>query len=382
MYLDPKKRCLFLYVAILACINQTFLGQSRTAAATTSTLQNYGWEPPERREVNAPSVAIDHTGRVLLSFIVRERNGLVTRNRPSLNLRIVRLLADGRSDLSLSLPTNEGGRSGIYLSDTDQIIARANEHLELLQEDNANPNNAVWKTLAPCATRCIIVQSPSRRTLQLYSADADPPVTVIHLSHEPVLIRCGKAHQLASSEDDIQNYPHSITDEFAYFHGGNAGTGPFAYRWPLCDYDHRIEMPLRTGGRWVVLSDNLFVVDTHLNRDGDKGVEVISADGHEKFRPTMLNHESAGGWSPIRSSRRGDRIAVDVVTRRGGNRTFDISSHVSARRIAVYDIEAGKEIASIPVNPKYKYRLEFDLSPDGHRLATLEDDMVKVVDLQ
>ena len=73
---------------------------------------------------------------------------------------------------------------------------------------------------------------------------------------------------------------------------------------------------------------------------------------------------------------------MDVVARRGGNRTFDISSHVSARRIAVYDIEAGKEIASIPVNPKYKYRLEFDLSPDGHRLAILEDDVVKVIDLQ
>ena len=381
MYLG--KHCLLLIVAILACSYQPLLGRSRSAAATTFVLQNYGWEAPERRDINAPSIAIDHGGRVLLSFIVRERNGLVARDRPSLNLRIVRLSSDGRSDLSLSLPTNEGGRSGIYLSDADQIIARANERLELLQEDNANPNNAVWKILAPCAMRCTIVQSPSRRTLHLYTADADFPVIVIHLSREPTVIRCGKAHQLiASSEDEIQNYPHSITDEFAYFHGGNAGTGPFAYRWPLCDYDHRIEMPLRTGGRWAVLSDNLFVVDTHLNRDGDKGVEVISTDGHEKFRPTMLKHESAGGWSPIRSSQRGDRIAVDVVARRGGNRTFDISSHVSARRIAVYDIEAGKEIASIPVNPKYKYRLEFDLSPDGHRLAILEDDVVKVIDLQ
>jgi hypothetical protein len=55
---------------------------------------------------------------------------------------------------------------------------------------------------------------------------------------------------------------------------------------------------------------------------------------------------------------------------------------VTARRVAIYDIEAGKELASIPVNPKHRYRCEFDLSPDGHRLAILEDDTVKVADLE
>jgi hypothetical protein len=85
---------------------------------------------------------------------------------------------------------------------------------------------------------------------------------------------------------------------------------------------------------------------------------------------------------PIRSSERGDRIAVDILTTRGGNRTLDISSHVTARRIAVFDIEAGKELASVPVNPAHRYRFEFDLSQDGRRIAILEDDAVKVVDLE
>ncbi len=72
---------------------------------------------------------------------------------------------------------------------------------------------------------------------------------------------------------------------------------------------------------------------------------------------------------------------MDVPTLRGGNRTLDISGHVTARRVAVYDIKARKELASVPVNPTHRYRFEFDLSPDGHRLAILEDDAVKVVDL-
>ncbi|MGA9392416.1 MAG: hypothetical protein WBV69_18465 [Candidatus Sulfotelmatobacter sp.] len=205
-------------------------------------------------------------------------------------------------------------------------------------------------------------------------------MTVIHLSREPVLIRCGKAHRfIESSEDEIQNYPLSITDEFAYFQGREPGTGAFAYRWPLCDFKHRIEMPLRVGGHWGALNDNLFLVSGYSNRTKHWGVKVLSSEGQVKFQATMLKHESAGA---IRSSERGDRIAVDMLTLRGGNRTLDISDHVTARRVAVYEVEAGKEIASIPVNPKFHYRFEFDLSPDGHCLAILEDDIVKLVDLK
>jgi len=47
----------------------------------------------------------------------------------------------------------------------------------------------------------------------------------------------------------------------------------------------------------------------------------------------------------------------------------------------VYDVEAAKEIASIPAAVKYHYRFAFDLSPDGHRLAILEDDVVRIVEL-
>ena len=121
------------------------------------------------------------------------------------------------------------------------------------------------------------------------------------------------------------------------------------------------------------------IVDTSIA----EGLEVISSRGQLKFRPTLLKHESVGTfWTGIRSSERGDRIAVDMLTIRGGNRTLDISGHVTARRIAVYDIEAGKELASIPVNPKHRYRFEFDVSPDGHLLAILEDDVVRLIDIE
>jgi hypothetical protein len=382
MYRYKTKFRLLVSLAVLAWLAVPSQCQPPNAIALTVNLRSYGWEPPDRREITRPSIAVDHLGRVLVGFTVRERNGLVTGNRPSLSLHIVRLSPDGKTDLSLSLPTNEGGRSGMYLSDSDQIIARANGSVQLLQEDDGARQKAVWKILAPCATRCTIEQSLTRHTLLLHAEDADPPLMLIHLSPQPELRRCGMAHRLTKSpEDEIQNIPQ-ITDEFGYHREAESGKGSIAYRWPLCDYEHRIEMPMRIRGHWIVLNDNVFV-DINSSRTGYEELEVTSSDGQVEFQPTMLKHEFPGSfWTPVRGSERGNEIAVDMLTVQGRNRTLDISGHVTARRIAVFDIEAKKEVASIPVNSKHRFRFEFDLSPDGRRLAILEDDTVKVVDLE
>jgi hypothetical protein len=362
---------------------QAVPGQAKTERTFVLSLRDYGWKPPERREISRPSIAIDSENRILVGFAVHEREGLVTRDQPSLAFRVVRFGRDGKADLSVSLPTIAGGRNGIYLSDADEIIARANDFMQLLQTDEGERQKVVWKILAPCPLRCQVGQSLTRRTLLLYTEEGGP-ATLIRLSQKPVLEQCGKAPQfIASTEDKIQNYPQSITDEFAYFHGWEPGSGAFTYRWPLCDYQHRVEIPLRVGGRWAVLNDDTFVVYPHSKQTGREGLEVISSRGQLKFQPTLLKDESAGMLStPIRSSKRGDRIAVEVLTLRGGNRALDISNHITARRIAVYDTEAGTELASVPVGPKLHYPVEFDLSPDGKRLAILEDDTVNVVDLE
>lgn len=381
MFCGLKKHWASAILASLIWTSQPLFAQvsKDRPPVTVLNLRTYGWQPPEPREVTRPAIALDHLGRVLVGFIVEKRQGLVTRAQPSLDFRIIRFSHDGELDLSLSLPTNAAGRTGIYLSDKDQIIARANDSLFLsLEKPDANSEEFAWEPLARCALRCLVEQSNSRHTLLLYTAEADPP-TLIRLSKEPESKRCGKDPRFIESiEDKVQNYPTSITDDFAYSLGGGR-----AYRWPLCDYEQRVELPLSTHGRWKVLSDKVFLANQHNDRKNQSELEAISSDGQLKFRWGMAKHEAAETlWVPIRSSERGDRIAVDVLTLRGGNRTLDISSHVTARRIAVYDTEAGKEVASIPVSPKHRYRYEFDLSPDGKRLAILEDDTVKVVDLE
>ena len=372
MYPSVSKWRIRIILAILACIAQLSFAQSPIQ------LRSYGWEPPESHQFNEPSIAIDHKGRVLVGFTVRERNGLVTRDQPSFSFHIARFWPDGKPDLLVSLPTDAAGRTGTYLSDTDQIIARANNYLQLLQSEDGNPQDGKWRILAPCIAQCNVVQSHSRHTLLLHTEGADPPLMLIHLSPQPAFQRCGKAHQfIKSAEDSIQNFPQSISDEFAYF-----SVDGDTYRWPHCDYAHRVELPVHIRGRWTVLNDKTFVANPHNARRDQSGLEVISSEGQVKFRWAVGKHETADTlWVPIRSSERGNRIAVDVPTLRGGNRALDISDHVTARRIAVYDIEAGKEVASITVNATHRCHYEFDLSPDGHRLRILEDDVVRIVDL-
>jgi hypothetical protein len=388
MYRRLKQRSTWTIAVILICSGQFLAAQAPTVKIAVLNLRDHGWQPPDPLQphevdtVERRSIAIDHLGRVLVGFAVRERSGLVTREQPAFSLHVVRLLPDGKMDLSLSLDANGWRNNSIYLSDRDQIIVRANDSLQLLQADSgqASTGNTLGKTIAPCGWNCRITQSPSRRTLLLY--DVEPLLTLIDTSRLPIVKRCAKPRY----ETD------SITDNFAYFSEQTPRLEISTYRWPLCDYEHRAELPFQIRGRYTVLNDQSFVANgdalvanapTKPDRDANSNLEVISFDGHVKFRQHMPKHEHWDNfWVPIRSSERGDRIAVDILTTRGGNRTLDISSHVTARRIAVFDIEAGKELASVPVNPAHRYRFEFDLSQDGRRIAILEDDAVKVVDLE
>jgi hypothetical protein len=108
------------------------------------------------------------------------------------------------------------------------------------------------------------------------------------------------------------------------------------------------------------------------------------ADFSFKFQHTMSEKNDipqyyVGFWAI--SGERGDRFAFTVDTWRGRSRFFDISGKLVARRIVVYD-EKGRELASVPVSRAYHRDFDFSLSPDGHRLAILDEGVVTVVDMQ
>jgi WD40 repeat protein len=362
-------------VLLLATIAIAQSGHScRGDALTKATvdLRGYGWEPPDRKQVVSRFIAVDQKGRVVISYATRVRTKLVTRDRPSVDLRILRFSEDGKLDLSLSLPTHLEYWNSIYLSDSGQIIAKANDSLQLYQEDIR-----AWKVLAKCTSQCSVQQSVTRRTLAIRN-EYHGPLLFVHLSPVPRLQQCDKAYK--SAEGVIEDHSDAITDEFAY-HSGSEGLEQFTYRWPFCDYEHRVELPLRPGGYWGVLNDHFCVFYPYDPHEDEQTVKVVSSDGRVIFQSVNRKHEYALGiGNSTRSSEQGSRIAVNIVTLRGGNRVLDISSHATARRIAVYDIGLRKEVASIPASWK-SHEFGFDLSPDGGRLAIVEDGILRVIDL-
>ncbi len=403
---ELNKYCAWAAAVTMLMCSLPLQGQS-IGKVSVFNLRDYGWETPELirpHELDTAgrrSIVIDHKGRVLVGFVVQARSGLVAREQPALAYRIVSFMADGNTEILPTLPTNGWRTNSIYLSARDNIIVRANDSLQILElgTDAALRRGGSWKAIERCAAGCRIWQSPSRQTLLLRRRQANPPLTFTNTSAEPPSVkRCGTDEPIVGSVEDriFQNDPQAITDDFAYhsiqlksdvedyFSHNTSVAGTHVYRWPLCDFEHRVLLPRILNPDFAVLNDRFLVtkVDSSDKKGIAKELDVISTDGHIKFSQELAKHESWDNFLvPIRSDEQGDRIAADILTVRGGNRTLDISGHVTARRIAVYDIEAGEEVASIPVEAKHRYRYEFDLSPDGKHLAILEDATVKLVDL-
>jgi hypothetical protein len=135
MNIDFTLHKMRVVVFILVLAFQVNLCHGDALTTATVDLRSYGWEPPARKQVVSRFIAVDQKGRVVVSYATRVRTQLVTRDRPSVDLRILRFSEDGKLDLSLSLPTHLEYWNGIYLSDSGQIIAKTNDSLQLYQED-------------------------------------------------------------------------------------------------------------------------------------------------------------------------------------------------------------------------------------------------------
>lgn len=368
------------------------LAQAQPANLSRLRLEDFGWQPlpmPQRGSEFPGSrsklVSIDHKGRVLVGFTVRENFGLATREHPGLSFHILRFTSQGKVDLSLVLPTKDYFTSGLYLGQKDQIIARANDALQVMSEANdARERGAASRPLIPCSMNCWIYQSPSHRTIIVSeSKDSsghgsvwhtnDSTYTLVDTSSEPYVLRtCTK----------MAFYGEKITDRFAYWFGTEGGEH-FARRFPFCDVDHPEELSVRQVGIAFPLNDDSILSLGHEFKNSAGEVEVVGSDGHIKFRHELPKHDTpsyyAGAWAT--PDEHGDRFAFIVETWRGGSRALDISGKRVARRVAVYS-EAGEELVSLPVSMSYHRDFDFSLSPDGHRLAVLDEGVLTILQIE
>lgn len=349
-------------------------------------LEQFGWQPPvpprpgELDSIESQGITIDTQDRVLVGFTTRAtREGLATRSNPGLLFHVVRFTADGQSDLSLELPTNNWLGNGIYLDDRDRIIVRANDKLQMLvPTESGDSDKGSWKVLAPCGPHCNIAQSHSRGTLRLdsfvHSWDSDLSVTILDLRDPSNVRQCSEP----------VGPPVSITDGFAYSNydrGPPPFPPPVMYRWPLCGFGQRAALPLTVHGLVMAISDHSL-----LNVDF-VGESIYDPSGIKErtcaFHKSVSKHE-VGGPRDIRGdwavNKTGSRIAVLADTLHGGSRRFDITPRLTAQRVIFFDMVTCEALASTPIYP-YSYFIRMAMSPSGDRIATFVNDTVTIADL-
>ncbi len=363
---------------------QQAVAQTKPPNLTRLKLEGYGWQPlPKIQRGEWPGfagrlVSVDHKGRVYVGFTVRDSTRLATRERPGLSFHIFRFTSEGKADLSLALPTKDYFTNALYLGPNDQVLARANDTLQLLTavDPTGRPS---WQTLASCLRDCQISQSPSHGTLIVTEVEGP--------SYNPQV----QAHtllDLASSPprfvEDCQQSGGTITDKFNYGQTSD-GAQYFAWRWPLCEPEHKVELPLDlAGGKLRPLNDGLLLVLGMGRRRGHdlvsplRGIELVSPDGQVRFRKEMAKDVVV--TQEERTDEPGKRFAFIAETWRGGSRFLDISGNRVARRVVVCS-EIGEEVASIPVSTTYHRDFDFSLSPDGHRLAVLDEGVLSILEI-
>jgi hypothetical protein len=353
--------------------------QTRTGSVVQFKLENYGWQPIPKEQRSewvgrrSRLVSIDHRGRILVGFTVRENYALASREHPGLSFHILRFTLEGKVDLSIVLPTSNLFNNGIYLSADDHLYARVNNALQFLSEEpNALDVDGVWKTLASCSMNCIIMQSPSHRTLIVREFQDPGHHTFTLLDTSSTIPRTMKSCPWNGFYSEI------ITDRFGYY--STDGISTDARRRPLCDQEHETELPLgMRNGMISPLSDEAFLLlGTAKDR---RGVELVSADGHVKFRREMPKHDIVPPPIWASSDEQGDRFAFTVETWRGGSSFLDIGGKRVARRVVVYS-GTGRQLAAISVNPHYYRDFDIAISPDGRRLAILDEGVITIANVE
>ena len=102
---------------------------------------------------------------------------------------------------------------------------------------------------------------------------------------------------------------------------------------------------------------------------------ILSTEGATLLEDSPEKDESEG--EQIEASRYGQVVATSLVRRKGGG-FFDTDIRRVNDRIAVYDLSRKRRVLTVEVLPLPKKPCDFALSPDGTKLAVLNDGVVSV----
>jgi hypothetical protein len=325
-------------------------------------------------------LAFDHRGS-LWSGYTKKVQQVVPRSAPELGAQynLVELSGNpGQCVVRMQLPTTGGSPIAVLFSNKDNMLVVANDKLHVIDQ-NGFKERAAFSLLRPTdQARYQVLQSPQRKVLVAITdgvTRADSSYTWLDPESLQVLQSCsyppvpGHHVRLRSFADD---------GRFIEVEHGPGNMGHWISEGRYCSA--KLSVPpehVQPAAAILLDSETAYFRDNLLNDNPPSivvydrtGTLLHSVPGHEK--------ETMSASSGVAISEDGRRAAVLLDITSGGVGWLDISNHVAARRVDIYDATTWTRIAQIKLSSKGEAALAF--SSDGKTLAIQTDDLVQFYD--
>jgi hypothetical protein len=350
-------------------------------------LKTCGWEPEQ--------LVVHHTGYVPLKLAFDHQGNLwsgyttkmlqvVPRTAPELGEQYNLVELSGtpvKCAVRMSLPTTISSPVAIIISNNNSLLTVANDQLHLIDQKDFK-EHAAFNLLRPSdQARYKIMQSAGRKSLVvvtegLTKTDSsytwlDPDtLQVRHTCSYPPFKNYGQHIGVRSFADDgrFTELDYDESRHPVFWLAGGLYCSPKANIPP----DH-----IQPVAVILLNSQTAYFLDNLLNDNlpsivvyDRAGVLLHTVSGHDK--------ETMAGSNGVVISEDGRRVAVAIDITAGGIRWLDISNHVAARRVDIYDTTTWTRIAEIKLSSQGEAGLAF--SPDGKTLAIQTEDLIQFYD--
>ena len=323
--------------------------------------------PPEVRDLgrNPPGLTFLGNDYLVVSYVRTDTGQLSSRTSPDLSspfrLHLSVLDADvGKTSLSKEWGTRSTNSSvqatsgGLVVRTGDVLRLCSRELVELGHVELPQAPYKGWEIRVSASGKTVLLnqyqvnREEGLSVSHFEALDGDTLKTKLSWSQSPAIIDKYAITDKLIAADRFQNEQGEVL-------AAELGTA----RWkPLFELSHGVCSPGRSG---IFISESLLVCASQDFMMSSTNGDVLMTDRFKKGEG-----KSAG----ITVARDGSRAAVMVSEFRD---IWDTGGHIKSLRVAIYDLTERKRITTVLVAPPPKQDYGVALSPDGSRLAILND---------
>lgn len=308
-------------------------------------------------------IAFDSTGKLIVGYIVHERNGLVTRELPAYALHLIKIDPLIQTQIaSATIATAALDRNAVLATAHNNILVKTSDSIELLSPDLrvlaskkiTSEQGFLWSLIESTDKNVLLVIEPIHDGTKVESLD---PKSLEQVTS------CNYPLGTDQIKDVSENGDTASTD--------NRGSNRDIVIRPLCGTTERAKTLPGEGRYPFFLSPDKLLL-SGFSRD----LRVTSVQGDVLFEDKFGSHDIVDSYA--KASSVAGRFAVSVRTLTGGSNFLDIDSHLSKLKIVVYRLSSKEKCVEITMHQTPKYYFDFDFSPDGKTLAVFCDGLIQL----